>query len=147
MASSTQWTWIWANSGRQRRKGTPDVLQSMGLQRVKQEQQQSHPLIYISSKTIFTLQGQNWAAVIEIIWPQNLKHLLPDALRDKISISFLDHKRRANKIFGASLIAQLVKNLPAMQETLVQFLGWEDLLENGSAAHLRILGLPWWLSW
>ena len=31
----------------------------------------------------------------------------------------------------ASLIAQLVKNLPAMQETLVQFLGWEDLLENG----------------
>ena len=30
----------------------------------------------------------------------------------------------------ASLIAQLVKNLPAMQETLVQFLGWEDLLQN-----------------
>ena len=31
----------------------------------------------------------------------------------------------------ASLIAQLVKNLPAMQETPVQFLGWEDLLEKG----------------
>ena len=31
----------------------------------------------------------------------------------------------------ASLVAQLVKNLPAMQETLVQFLGWEDLLEKG----------------
>ena len=31
----------------------------------------------------------------------------------------------------ASLIAQLVKNLPAMQETLVQFLGQEDLLEKG----------------
>ena len=31
----------------------------------------------------------------------------------------------------ASLIAQLVKNLPATQETLVQFLGWEDLLEKG----------------
>ena len=31
----------------------------------------------------------------------------------------------------ASLIAQLVKNPPAMQETLVQFLGWEDLLEKG----------------
>ena len=28
-------------------------------------------------------------------------------------------------------IAQLVKNLPAMQETLVQFLGWEDALEKG----------------
>ena len=32
---------------------------------------------------------------------------------------------------GASLLAQLVKNTPAMQETLVQFLGWEDLLEKG----------------
>ena len=31
----------------------------------------------------------------------------------------------------ASLIAQLVKNPPAMQETQVQFLGWEDPLENG----------------
>ena len=30
-----------------------------------------------------------------------------------------------------SLIAQLVKNLPAMQKTLVQFLGWEDPLEKG----------------
>ena len=32
---------------------------------------------------------------------------------------------------GASLIAQLVKNLPAMQETLVRFLGQEDSLEKG----------------
>ena len=32
---------------------------------------------------------------------------------------------------GASLTAQLTKNPPAMQETLVQFLGWEDLLEKG----------------
>ena len=32
---------------------------------------------------------------------------------------------------SASLIAQLVKNPPAMQETLVQFLGWEDPLEKG----------------
>ena len=31
----------------------------------------------------------------------------------------------------ASLVAQLVKNLPAMQETWVQFLGWEDSLEKG----------------
>ena len=35
----------------------------------------------------------------------------------------------------ASLIAQLVKNLPAMQETPVWFLGWEDLLEEGWATH------------
>ena len=43
----------------------------------------------------------------------------------------------------ASLIAQLVKNPPAVQETL----SWEDLLGKGQAAHSRILGLPWWLSW
>ena len=40
---------------------------------------------------------------------------------------------------GASLVAQLVKNLPAMQETWVQSLGWEDLLEKGKATHSSIL--------
>ena len=38
-----------------------------------------------------------------------------------------------------SLIAQLVKNLPAMQETPVQFLCWEDPLEKGKATHSSIL--------
>ena len=38
-----------------------------------------------------------------------------------------------------SLVAQLVKNLPAMQETWVQSLGWEDLLEKGKATHSSIL--------
>ena len=47
----------------------------------------------------------------------------------------------------ASLLAQLVKNLPAMQETLVQILDGEDPLEKGEAAHSSILGLPLWLSW
>ena len=42
--------------------------------------------------------------------------------------------------FWASLVAQLVKNLPAMQEILVQFLGWEDPLEEGMATHFSILG-------
>ena len=45
-------------------------------------------------------------------------------------------------ISGVSLIAQLVKNPPAMQETLVQSLGWEDLLEKGEATHSSTLGLP-----
>ena len=43
-----------------------------------------------------------------------------------------------------SLIAQLVKNLPAMQKTPVWFLGWEDPLEKGQATYSSILGLPWW---
>ena len=48
---------------------------------------------------------------------------------------------------GASLIAQLVKNQPAMQETPVRFLGQEDSLGQGQATHSSILGLPLWLSW
>ena len=35
----------------------------------------------------------------------------------------------------ASLVAQLVKNLSVMQETWVQYLGWEDALEQGIATH------------
>ena len=42
-------------------------------------------------------------------------------------------------LFGASLVAQMVKNLPARQETRVQSLGWEDPLEMGMAIHSRIL--------
>ena len=45
----------------------------------------------------------------------------------------------------ASLIAQLVKNPPAMQETLVRFLGQEDPLEKGKATRPSILAwrIPW----
>ena len=39
----------------------------------------------------------------------------------------------------AFLVAQLVKNLPTMQETPVQFLGQEDPLEEGMATHSSIL--------
>ena len=44
-----------------------------------------------------------------------------------------------------SLVAQLVKNLPAMQETPVLFLGQEDSLEKGEATHSCILiwRVPW----
>ena len=39
----------------------------------------------------------------------------------------------------ASLVAQMLKNLPTMQETWVQLLGWEDPLEEGIATHSSIL--------
>jgi len=43
------------------------------------------------------------------------------------------------------LVAQLVKNLPAMWETWVQSLGWEDPLQKGTAIHSSILAwrIPW----
>ena len=45
----------------------------------------------------------------------------------------------------AFLVAQLVKNLPAMWETWVQSVGWEDPLENGKAIYSSILAsrIPW----
>ena len=45
-------------------------------------------------------------------------------------------------------MAQLVKNLSAMQETWVQLLGWEDPLEEGKATHSSILAwrIPWTVS-
>ena len=45
----------------------------------------------------------------------------------------------------ASLVAQLVKNLPAMWETWVLSLGWEDPLEKGKGTHSSILAwrIPW----
>ena len=45
----------------------------------------------------------------------------------------------------SSLVAQMVKNLPAMWETWVWSLGWEDPLEEGMATHSSILAwrIPW----
>jgi len=45
----------------------------------------------------------------------------------------------------SSLEAQLIKNLPAMQENWVQSLGWKDSLEKGKASHFSILTwrIPW----
>ena len=47
--------------------------------------------------------------------------------------------------FWASLMAQLVKNLPAMRETWGRSLGWEDPLGKGKATHSSILAwrIPW----
>ena len=86
------------------------------------------------------------------LWPRNssamnfsnLHLLLPQSTF--VYVSPLPRWRRLlNK--WASLIAQLVKNLPAMQQTPVQFLGWKDPLEKGLAIHYSILELPLWLSW
>ena len=46
---------------------------------------------------------------------------------------------RKIKKYMASLVAQLVKNLPAVQETQVRSLGQEDPLEKGMATHFSIL--------
>ena len=54
----------------------------------------------------------------------------------------INENRIHYNIIGAFLVAQLVKNPPAMQETLVRLLSQEDPLEKGQAAYLVFLGLP-----
>ena len=48
-----------------------------------------------------------------------------------------------DKTFG--LVAEMIRRLPTLQETRVQFLGWEDLLEKEMATHPSILAwrIPW----
>ena len=55
-----------------------------------------------------------------------------------------------HKNIWASLVAQIVKNLPTIQETWVQSVGWENPLEEGTATHSSILAwripmdrVPW----
>ena len=56
----------------------------------------------------------------------------------QLDITFLLRRR-------ASLVAQTIKNLPAMRETWARSLGWEDPLEKGTATHSSILTwrMPW----
>ena len=58
---------------------------------------------------------------------------------------FCPNEKRAFNHTGASIVAQMVKNLPAVLETPVQSLGWEDSLEKGKATHSSILAwrIPW----
>ena len=68
---------------------------------------------------------------------------------DSIIISIITLSYRlfslSSKSFWASLVAHTVKDLPAMQETWVRSLGWEDPLEKGMAPHSSILvwRIPW----
>ena len=52
-----------------------------------------------------------------------------------LQVQFKRHKGLHRFIQWASFVAQRVKNTPAMQETWVRPLGWEDPLEKGKATH------------
>ena len=67
--------------------------------------------------------------------------MILDELVGMSSCRFLHTVQSLNvsSIGGGSLVAQLVKNLPAMRETRVQSLGWEDPPEKGKPTHSSIL--------
>ena len=68
--------------------------------------------------------------------PDCIGSLTPTSIPDRTSLQIY---------LGASQLAQMVKNLSAMQETQVQLLGQEDPLEKGMATHSSILAwrIPW----
>ena len=75
-----------------------------------------------------------------------LDSFLPETKRQRQKLSKSLHTLTSNLASSflflsskASIVAQLVKNLPAMRETWVQSLDWEDPLEKGKAAHSGIL--------
>ena len=67
-------------------------------------------------------------------------------ITSEVAETLLDKLIRVGRtLMGASLVSQTVKNLPVMQETQVQSLGWEDPLEKGMATHSSIPA--WRTSW
>ena len=64
---------------------------------------------------------------------------------NKVRVVSLFYSRTFLRTIGASLVAQMVKNPPAMQEIWDESLDWEDPLEKGTATHSRILAwrIPW----
>ena len=69
--------------------------------------------------------------------PPTYTFLPPDS--HFLSLGFALLKMCVLPSFRASLVAQVVKNLPVMRETWVQSLGWEDPLEEGLETHSIIL--------
>ena len=136
----------------------PGGLQSMGLQRVRQN--------WATNIFTFTIKRKHWWSkwASDSVWSR-AGHA--EAGHDDVSYSLLTATsgrgtywfRTVSKpglrwyishllaMWRTSLVAQLVKNPPAMQKTPVWFLGQEDPLEKGQATHSSILGLPWWFRW
>ena len=121
----TRWT-VWVNSERWWWTGRPGVLRFMGSQRV------GHNWATELNWTELRLKRRDW-------WHQVLVRMW--SIRNCCwRESKMDHW------YGEqSLVAQMVKNLPVMQETWVRSLGWEDPLEKGMATQSSILAwrIPW----
>ena len=156
IASPTQWTWVWANSGRYWRTEKPGMLQSMESQRVghnlatKQQQHKGHWL-------------EEWhEGNVGIIWEieqghEGLGELWKQVLNRIRCSGVWDSKRQETSMFSVKgqtwwichffffLVAQMVKHLPTMRETWVRFLGQEDPLEKEMATYSSSVAwkIPW----
>ena len=91
-------------------------------------------LEYGQSTAYWLLTWQSWDIIMRLTWQSNEKILNKSESSSQLIM-----------IFYWSLVAQMVKRLPTMQETWVQSLGREDLLEKEMATHSSILAwkIPW----
>ena len=96
--------------------------------------------------------GKNWTIRSSILYISSLRSLLDRPVEMLNDVSGVQRIRTRDRNLGVtnifiwpSLVAQLVKNPPAMWEPWVQSLGWEDPLEKGKTMHSSILAwrIPW----
>ena len=73
------------------------------------------------------------------LWKALREMDIPDHLTCLLGILYAGQGTTVRALYQDFLVTQLVMNLPEMQETLVQFLGWEDLLEKGTVTKSSIL--------
>ena len=111
----------------------------------KVQDDQVHPLpkFLFISWCCYT-SGSNWNHMFEAKskhWLKCILLVVLSLLRMKVMIFMLLklYRHKSYKAIGASLVAQSVKGLPAMQETWVRFLGREDPLEKEMATHSSTL--------
>ena len=104
-------------------------------------------LFYLDEHLKAQIPGGWSCAVISLHWPQNLCCSLWTSLLGPPGLPGW----HPFELSSTSLVIQMVKNPPAMWETWVWFLGWEDPLEEGMATHSSILAwrIPkdkgaWW---
>ena len=86
------------------------------------------------------------SAVLQVfLFPDSHYIALPGVHSSHAAIFFYGDFECGAGATWASLVAQMVKNMPAMRETCVQFLGQKDPLEEGMATHSIILAwrIPW----
>ena len=95
------------------------------------------PKVYLSSKNFMT----------SCIWLKAEQHIFKWFFLFKLCLLYKEIIQHLLLIsyYRASLVAQMVKNLPAMWETWVRSLGWEDPPEEGMATHSSLLAwrIPW----
>ena len=100
-------------------------------------------LIFPPSKASFSRSHFFLAVILSIHWNSTTLNYI---LSWTVFRLFHNNHYIMSKLYErASLVVQMVKNLPVMQETWVQSLGREDPLEEGMATHSRILAwrIPW----